>query len=85
MMPVDFPGSNIDLVKPENMTDEQCMQMRAWCGDAPDGSIAYITAWKPSKEDIEAFNRGEALFMRTSGPFAPTSMFTFNEEGQPNI
>ena len=86
MLPVDFQGSNLDLNKPEDWTDEQCGSMRAWYGKAPDGTPGFITAWQPSREDLDALNRGEPLYLRTLGEgFPPTAMFTFNEAGEANV
>lgn len=44
-----------------------------------------LTCWQPSKEDIEAINRGEPIWLRTLGMgFAPTELFTTNEKGEIN-
>lgn len=85
MLPVDFEGTNLQLNKPESMTDEQCMSIRAYHGYTDDGRLMFLTAWKPNKEDIEAMQRGEPIYIRyISNYFPPTSVFTFDEKGEIN-
>lgn len=68
------------------MTDEQCTPLMAWFGTSNDGLPGFITAWKPNKEDLDALNRGEPLYLKTLGTtFAPVSLFTFDEHGEPNF
>lgn len=44
-----------------------------------------LTAWKPSKEDLEALNRGEPIWVRfLSHIVFPMSLFTMDEQGQIN-
>lgn len=86
MMPVDFPGTNITFTKPAGWKDEDCADLKAMVGAHDDGSYFVLTAWKPSKEDIEAINRGEPIYMKTHGAgFTPTSMFTIDADGNPNV
>lgn len=45
----------------------------------------FLTAWKPSKEDIEAINRGEPIYIRTvSTGLPPMAVFTMDENGEAN-
>lgn len=45
----------------------------------------FMTSWQPNKEDIEAINRGEPIFVKTlSTQLPPMSLFTVDESGQPN-
>lgn len=84
-MPVDFPGTNITFTKPAGWKDEDCADLKAMVG-VDEGLPFIITAWKPSKEDIEAINRGEPIYMKTHGAgFIPTFMFTMNENDEPNF
>lgn len=93
MRSVEFPGWNICLNKPESMTDEDCFSISAMKGviegiDAEGKPCVfpfYITKWVPNKEDMEALNRGESVYIRTLGiGFQPMAVFTLNEEGIPN-
>jgi hypothetical protein len=92
MQPVNFPGAVV-VGKPPDMTDEQCMSIYAMPVDhtvtGPDGkqyvSRFWVEAWKPSKEDIEAINRGEPVWLQiTSAGLPPVAVFTLNEKGESN-
>ena len=86
MMPIDFPGSNLVLTKPGNMTDEQCMSIRAFKSTDLDGFPFILTMWQPSKEDIESINQGNPICVKVLAEgFAPMSIFTVNEKGEPNV
>ena len=53
--------------------------MHVWRGQYSDGSQGIISKWQPSKEDIEAINRGEGIFLSITGPgMPPVSIFTEN-------
>jgi hypothetical protein len=92
MHPINFLGAE-EIVKPENMTDEQCFSVYATKHEYEytglDGVIYkatyYTEAWKPSKEDIEAINRGEPIYIQVhSNGLPPISLFTMDEEGRSN-
>ena len=108
MHPIHFDGA-IEIVKPENMTDEQCTSAWAKFGfdrlykifqgngicQLPPGIYAgidnedfpfYMTAWKPNKEDIEAINRGEPIYIKTlTRQLPPMAVFTLDENGNGNF
>src|SRR5205807_925867 len=93
MQPVHFEGA-IEIKKPKDMKDEQCMSLWAKHGfgklvqviemkqqmkqqdidvvlpgivagiDADDYPY-FLTAWKPSYEDLQALNRGEPIYVKT--------------------
>lgn len=45
----------------------------------------YLTAWKPSYEDLQALNRGEPIYIKTlSNALPPMSVFTVDENGNCN-
>lgn len=107
MQPVSFEGA-VEIGKPVNMTDEQCMSVWAKFGfgklyeliihqgrlTIPPAIIAgiesegfpyYLTAWKPSYEDLQALNKGEPIYIRTlSRSLPPMSVFTIDETGKCN-
>jgi hypothetical protein len=92
MQPINFPGAR-EIGKPENMTDEQCFSVYAATIDynytGSDGVLyearMWTEAWKPSKEDIEAINRGEPIYIQIhSIGLPPISVFTIDEEGKCN-
>lgn len=43
-MPIDFEGTNIELLKPKDWSDEKCMSVRAYKGIDVDGVPYYLTA-----------------------------------------
>lgn len=46
----------------------------------------YLTAWQPNKEDIEAINRGEPIYIKTvSRTLPPMAVFTLDESGNGNF
>lgn len=45
----------------------------------------FLTAWKPSYEDLKAFNRGGELYIKTlSRTLPPMSVFTLDENDNCN-
>lgn len=86
MLATDFVGSNKVLAKPSGWTDEQCYSLPILIANDGDGIPFILSAWTPSKEDIEAFQRGEPLYLRVSGTcMPPVAMFTMNENDEPNF
>ncbi len=54
-------------------------------GEDAEGYTFFVTAWKPSYEDLQAFNRGEPVFIKTlSKGLPPMSVFTLDENGECN-
>lgn len=46
----------------------------------------YVTAWKPNKEDLDALNAGQPIYIRTlSKSLPPMSLFTISLDGTPNF
>lgn len=46
----------------------------------------YMTAWQPNKEDIEAINRGEPVYVKVlSQGLPPMALFTLDENKQGNF
>jgi hypothetical protein len=45
----------------------------------------FLTAWKPNKEDLEALNRGEPIYVKTvSNGLPPMALYTIDENGEAN-
>lgn len=105
MQPVNFEGA-VEIKKPEDMTDEQCMSVWAkygfgklheiitlknggveveivppiYAGIDTENFPFYLTAWKPSYEDLQAINRGEPIYIKTlSKGLPPMAVFTLDE------
>lgn len=50
-----------------------------------EGFRFFLTAWKPSYEDLQALNRGEPIYIKTiSNGLPPMALFTMNEKGECN-
>lgn len=46
----------------------------------------FLTAWKPNKEDLEALNRGEPIYVKTiANGLPPMALFTLDENGEANV
>lgn len=85
-MPIKFEGANVDLAKPDNMTDEQCMTLPAEKNIDLGGFPYYLTAWMPNKEDMEAMNAGRPLFLKVLGlSHPPVALFTVDDKGEGNF
>jgi len=84
MQPVPFEGSKM-VGKPPSMTDDQCMAIPAYQGKDDAGFPFWLTAWRPSYEDMQALRRGEPIWIKSiSLGLVPMSVFTMNENGQCN-
>lgn len=93
MQPINFEGARL-IGKPKSMTDEQCMDIYAMPVDIDYGKDAdgndmigrmWVEAWKPSKEDIEAINRGEPIWLQIhSNGLPPVAVFTIDQNGNSN-
>lgn len=85
MMPIDFPGTNTDVVKPDSMTDEECCDLRAMQWFDNNGFKHWLMQVKPSKEDLDAMNRGEPINVHfMSNTFPVIGFFTRDEKGEIN-
>lgn len=79
MLPVNFEEANFTFTKPVGMTDEECGDLCVHRGQYSDGTPCIISKWQPSKEDIDAINRGEAIYLSIcSSGMPPVSLFTEN-------
>jgi hypothetical protein len=84
MIPIEFEGST-EIKKPVDMTDEQCSSIWAQRGIDGDDFPFFLTAWKPSYEDLQALNRGEPVYVKTiSLGLPPMFLFTVDENNQIN-
>lgn len=89
MHPIHFDGAK-EIKKPPSMTDEECFSIWAMPVDIyddnkiPKGRM-WVEAWKPSKEDIEAINRGEPVWIQIhSMGLPPIAVFTIDQNGKSN-
>lgn len=93
MLPVTLADENLRLGPPRGWTDEQCMTVSAYAGFDGGGMPFVVTAWVPSKEDLEALNAGRALYVKWSGSvtesdtptMAPISLYTLDDQDIINV
>lgn len=86
MLPVSFEGVNHTFVKPDSMSDDECGDLRVYRGIDQNGYPMILSAWQPSKEDLEALNAGRPVFLNILGQgMPPVSLFTLNEKGEANV
>lgn len=85
MIATDFPGSNVSVKRPVNMTEEECSDVRAWHGAGEDGYVYFMTAWRPNADDLKTINEGGYIYCRMMlGQLVPHELFTVNENGESN-
>lgn len=83
---IKFDGCNIELGKPDGMTDEQCFSLPAMKGIDPNGFPYILTAFAPNKEDLIALQDGRPLYLKVVGTqFPPVALFTLDEDGNGNF
>lgn len=86
MYSTDFPDSNTTIGKPGNMTDEQCLSIRAHIGVDTQNFPFILVAFKPNIDDIKAMNEGRPLYVKFIGrQMPPVAMFTLDENGNANF
>ncbi|WP_153846306.1 hypothetical protein [Sphingobacterium paramultivorum] len=86
MRPIYFAGANTIFNKPESMDDRECLPISAYVGENENGMPHINTVWQPSKEDIEAITSGRPIVLSILGTsLPPLSLWTCDEEGQPNF
>jgi hypothetical protein len=81
MLPTSFKGSNFVFTKPQGWTDEQCMDLPVFKGNAKDedGSEipVIISCWRMSKEDLEEIQKTGCVYLSITGTgMPPVSLFT---------
>lgn len=71
MKPTDFPESNKLLLKPKDMTDEECASLPVWT----DGEMC-VSLWRPSlRERLSLLLFGKCwLFALSGGTQPPVAM-----------
>lgn len=85
MRAIHFKQANVELGKPQGMTDEECMPISAYKGVDENGTPYLNTVWMPNKEDIDAILAGRPIILSIYGnSMPPVAMFTVNEKGETN-
>lgn len=85
MIPIFFPGA-VKIKKPKEMTDEECFSVYATYDIDSQGYPYFLTAWKPSYEDMQALQRGEPIYIKiVATGLPPMMLFTLDEKGEANV
>lgn len=86
MLPSDFEDKNIVLQKAANMPDNKSYDnIPAFFGVDENNIYVFITAWIPSKEDMDALKEGRPIFVRVyTDHMPPLSLFTRDKIGEIN-
>jgi hypothetical protein len=69
MLPTDFKYRNLVLGKPENMTDEECMELPVY-----KDKIQYISCWKLNKEEMDLIAQTGTVYLRIFSSIHPPVM-----------
>lgn len=84
-MPESFDGVNIVVGIP-NATEDQYDEAPAYFGNDDKGNPFFLLKFKPSKEDLEAFARGDGFYVKVLGSILPPlAVLTFDYDNKPNI
>ena len=71
MRPVHFEEANIELSKPADMTDEECMSVSAFSNGQQ-----IITAWELNKEELELIAKTGRVYLSVFAvPMPPVALF----------
>lgn len=60
---MDFEGTNVPMLKPENMTEEECGNLNVRLLPTLKGPI-FTSCWKPNYEDIKNLEMGKAVIIQ---------------------
>lgn len=63
MLPVDFEGSNTPMVKPQNLSAEECGDLQVRLLKTARGPM-FTSCWQPSYEDIHNLEKGKAVIIQ---------------------
>ncbi len=71
MLPGDFPQVNKTYVKPDTMSDDECMPLLTHTGFDQSGNAVIISKWIPTDEDIERIKNGSGIWLIVVGVNLP--------------
>ncbi len=75
MNPVLFPEANCNYAPAPDLEESQCQPVKAYRGQVQGGSVdgcqIVVTAWLPTKAELEELNQGKSLFLSFIGGLPP--------------
>lgn len=75
MNPIKFPGS-VYIGKPEEMPEEHCSGIWAAHDTDVNGYPFFLTAWKPSLEELRFLVAGQPIYVKTiASGLPPMALF----------
>lgn len=89
MKPIHFPEANLELQKPEDMTDEQCSPLPVCTCRTADGMPLVISCWEPTPEEWDVLRKQGHIFVAivSEDSHPPLIVFPnnpFNQEEEPS-
>jgi hypothetical protein len=74
MNPIEIPGANSSLTKPKNWDearDGECETLKVLTGVDEAGRQILASAWRPTKDELEALSHGHAVMLTIYGRSHP--------------
>ena len=72
MIPVDFEGTNLILVKPKNWSDEDCSALPVFSAeDAQLKTKMYVSCWIPSEKEMKEIMEKKEIWITVVGASHP--------------
>lgn len=63
MNPIDFIGSNVNMGRPENLSPQECGDLRVRAVQTLRGPM-FTSCWAPSIEDVKNLENGKAIIVQ---------------------
>jgi hypothetical protein len=72
MQPTDFPESDAELQKPDDMSDDECGRLPVAVGTRHEGKYpCIVSAFKPTDEEIDTLVNGGTIYLHVLGTGMP--------------
>jgi hypothetical protein len=83
MTPVRFAQANVEMQAPAGQ-EESVHPLWCWRGEHANGMPCFISAWRPTPEELVKLNLGEPIFLSIlSGALPPHALTVDNPLEQP--
>ena len=82
MIPVRFAQANIEMQPPPG-EEENVHTLWCWRGTYGDGTPGFVSAWRPTPEELVRLNLGEPIFLSILGASLPPHVFTLYNPLEP--
>jgi hypothetical protein len=82
MNPVRFAQANVEMQAPPGQ-EESVHPLWCWRGQFADGEPGFVSAWRPTREELVKLNLGEPLFLTILGSGLPPHLLTVDNPLEP--